>query len=66
VQTFLPAEQVHGRKQSNEPEEMIAMQMAYKYMINADKPDMIPTELNLCAFATINKEEFFVVVDQLR
>lgn len=44
---------------------MIAMKVTYKNMIDAYEPEMIASELHLCAFAAINQKQFFIMVDQL-
>ena len=44
---------------------MITMQVADENMLNTAEPEMVAPDLNLGAFATIDEEQLFPVINQL-
>lgn len=66
MQLFSSSEQVHGRYQSDQPEKMIAMQMADEDVVDPLHFYLAAPELKLRSFGAIDQKQAFIMVDQLR
>ena len=65
MQLVLAAQQMQRRKQSHQPEIMIAVKMADENVIDALKADMITPQLNLRGFAAVDQEKAFGNIEKL-
>ncbi len=62
---FFAAKQVKSREQTHKSEEVIAVKVAYKNMMEIFKTGVIFNHLHLCAFAAINKKALALVANKL-
>ena len=65
MQVLCAAEQAEGREQTDESESVVAMQMGQEDGLQSGETDVRLAECHLCAFCTIEHEEFFADVDYL-
>lgn len=63
---MFPAQQVHGSDQAHQSEIVVAMEMGNKNMIDLLQADLLPSQLYLGSFSTIEKEQLPVYRHQLR
>ena len=53
MQFVLTAKQVQGSDHAHQTKIMVAMKVGYKNMVDLLYPDMLPSQLHLCPFRTI-------------
>jgi hypothetical protein len=65
MQWSLPSHKAEGRKESVNSENMVAMEVAYKYMIDFSKPDVAFPELHLGSFTTVYQKKALICIKQM-
>jgi hypothetical protein len=65
VQFVFPAKQVQGSDHAHQAEIVVAVQVGYEDMTDLLQADMLPSQLHLCSFCTIEEQELSMHIDKL-
>ena len=65
MQFTFPAKEVEACDQSHKAKIMVAVQMGDEDVFDLLQTEMIPSQLDLCAFSTIKQEKLFMHIHQL-
>ena len=60
-----PSHQVKSGKKTVQAENMVAVEMAYKNMIDLSEPDFTLPELHLCSFSTVDQKQTLMYIKHM-